>query len=121
MAIALLLCDDLLFSSRISGTARALALDLKTVRSAADLLALAEAEPPACVLLDLHQPGLDIAALVPNLKAAGNPFLVGYGSHVDAPTLKAARDAGCDLVLPRSKFVELLPEQLALWATSPKR
>lgn len=116
----LLLCDDLLFSSRITGVARSHGLDVKIARSPQDLLALAQAQVPACALLDLHVGALDISTLIPALKAAGNPFLVGYGSHVDAATLKAARDAGCDLVLPRSKFVELLPDQLPQWA-SPQR
>jgi len=41
--------------------------------------------------------------------------VVGYGSHVDADTLHAARVAGCDPVLPRSRFVEELPTALAGW------
>ena len=40
------------------------------------------------------------------------PTIIGYGSHVDTATLKAARDAGCDVVLPRSKFVEELAHLL---------
>src|SRR4051794_7036333 len=107
----LLLSDDLLFISRITGTARSLGLDIKSVRRAADVLAQA----PACVLVDLHNPGLDIVALVSNLKAAGNAYIVGYGSHVDTATLKAARAAGCDEVLPRSKFVEELATSLPKW------
>ena len=30
-------------------------------------------------------------------------------------TLKHARDVGCDLVLPRSKFVEDLPTEMPKW------
>jgi len=43
------------------------------------------------------------------------PRVVAYGSHVDAAGLKAARDAGCDVVLPRSAFVEQLPVKLREW------
>ncbi len=116
----LLLCDDLLFLSRIAGTARALGLDLQTARTPADLLARAQDQAPACVLIDLHQPGLDLAVLVPALKKCGSPFLVGYGSHVDCATLKMAREAGCDLVLPRSKFVEDLAQQMPQWWAGPE-
>jgi CheY-like chemotaxis protein len=112
---ALLLSDDLLFISRITGTARALGVDIKSARNMTELLALAAASPPTCVLLDLQNPGLDISATVQALKKTGSPRLIGYGSHVDAATLKAARDAGCDIVLPRSRFVEELPTQLAHW------
>jgi hypothetical protein len=48
-------------------------------------------------------------------RGAPIPRVVAYGSHVDAQGLAAARAAGCDLVLPRSKFVEELPTALALW------
>ena len=72
-------------------------------------------EPPACVILDLHNPGLDLATLLPALKTQGDPYVVGYGSHVDAATLAKAREAGCDLVLPRSKFVESLAVQMPVW------
>ena len=41
--------------------------------------------------------------------------MVGYGSHVEAATLRAARAAGCDPVWPRSKFVEELPRALPGW------
>ena len=43
------------------------------------------------------------------------PRMVAYGSHVDAAVLRAAREAGCDPVLPRSKFVEELPRALPEW------
>ena len=43
------------------------------------------------------------------------PRLVAYGSHVDAEALRAARAAGCDPVLPRSKFVDDLPAALPGW------
>jgi CheY-like chemotaxis protein len=114
-ATGLLLSDDLLFTSRITGTARSLGLEMKSARAAAELLALVKTQTPACVLIDLQNPGLDIAALVLHLKAAGHIYLVGYGSHVDTATLKAAREAGCDLVLPRSKFVEDLATELPGW------
>jgi CheY-like chemotaxis protein len=111
----LLLSDDLLFISRITGTARSLGIEIKPAHSAANLLAQANAQAPGCVLADLQNPGLDIAALVRDLKSAGNPYIVGYGSHVDTATLKAGREAGCDLVLPRSKFVEELATELPKW------
>ena len=35
------------------------------------------------------------------------PRVMGYGSHVEKELLQAARDAGCDPVLPRSQFVRI--------------
>lgn len=117
--IGYLLSDDLMFASRITATARSLGLIIKTARSSADVERLVEAEQPACVIIDLANPGLQVGDLLGKLHAMGpHPFIVAYGSHVDAATLKAARDAGCDLVLPRSKFVEELDKSLPQWFTS---
>jgi CheY-like chemotaxis protein len=115
-SLGLLLSDDLIFTSRITGTARDLGLTVKAARSSALLQELAGQQAPRCVLLDLSNPGLVVADLVKQLKAAAEPpLVVAYGSHVDTAALKAAREAGCDLVLPRSKFVEDLPKSLASW------
>ena len=69
------------------------------------------------MLIDLHNPGLDLPGLLRDLAdaSASMPRVVAYGSHVEAATLHAARTAGCDLVLPRSRFVEELPVALAEW------
>src|SRR4051794_35284536 len=104
--VGLLLSDDLLFASRITGTARGLGLTVKVARSVEALQTLARQEPPACVLADLSHPGFDAAALVNWLRDHCSPVprVVAYGSHVDTATLRNARQAGCDPVLPRSKF-----------------
>ena len=113
----LLLSDDLIFSSRILGTAREFSLSLKTARSMSILLRLAQEQRPTCILLDLGNPGLVLPELMTQLRATCSlmPRVLAYGSHVDAAALKAAREAGCDPVLPRSKFVEELPLRLADW------
>ncbi len=118
MSTGLLLSDDLLFKSRIIGTAKSLGLEIIAVSKAAELVARAQAEKPACVLIDLQNPGLDLVALVGSLKTEGNPNIVAYGSHVDTACLQAAREGGCDVVLPRSKFVDVLPSELPNWFRS---
>ena len=114
-ARGLLLCDDLIFTSRITGTAKALGLVVASARDVAGLLRMARQDPPTCVLLDLQHQQLDLVALLAELRSIGPTRVVGYGSHVDAATLHAARVAGCDPVLPRSRFVEELPTALAGW------
>lgn len=120
MPSGLLLCDDLIFVSRITGEARALGLTVRPARSLDQLLELARGEAPACVLIDLGFPGLVLSDLQDRLRAAcpTSPRLVAYGSHVDADSLRAARAAGCDPVLPRSKFVEELPSALPQWLSA---
>jgi DNA-binding NarL/FixJ family response regulator len=115
--IGLVLSDDMMFTSRITGTARALEVDVKAARSPDALLTLAGSERPGCVIVDLGHSGLDISNFIRQLRDTCSPMprIVAYGSHVDAAALRAAREAGCDVVLPRSKFVEELPHALRAW------
>src|SRR5262245_48731027 len=95
----LLLCDDLIFTSRVAGTGRDFGFAIRIAKTADALLALARQDPPACVIIDLHNPGLNITELVAAMKQLSpTPTVIGYGSHVDTATLKAARAAGCDRV-----------------------
>jgi CheY-like chemotaxis protein len=115
--LGLLLSDDLIFISRIVATAKAQGLNLKSARSAANLVALARQQRPGCVIVDLANPGLILPELLRELAEVCEPLprLVAYGSHVDTDTLRAARAAGCDPVWPRSKFVEELATALPEW------
>ncbi len=84
------------------------------------LNALIGQHSPSCIIVDLSNPGLRIADLIQSLRkiCSPTPRVVAYGSHVDTATLRAAREAGCDLVLPRSQFVEELPRALPGWMTA---
>jgi hypothetical protein len=56
------------------------------------------------VIVDLGRPGVvDVLGRV-------EARTVGFASHVDADTIAAAEAAGCDEVLPRSRFFRRLPE-----------
>jgi hypothetical protein len=112
--LCLVLSDDLLDASRVIGEGRAAGLAVLQCRDSGALM-LALERGPVLVVLDLHNPGLDAEALVPAIKAVG-ARVIGYGSHVDAARLKAARKAGCDEVLPRSAFFEGLEGKLRGWA-----
>jgi CheY-like chemotaxis protein len=117
----LVLSDDLVFVSRISATAQSVGLAVRQARTPAELVALARREAPGGVILDLQNPGLDLPALLADLRAAcpAMPRVTAYGSHVEAELLRAARGAGCDLVLPRSKFVKELDSNIASWLAAP--
>lgn len=117
MATGLLLSDDLIFTSRITGTARDLGLTVKAASTVDRLRSLARVEAPACVIVDLANPGLAIEELMKWLQENCHPVprVVAYGSHVDTETLRRGREAGCAPVLPRSKFVEELPSQMRAW------
>ena len=98
---------DLLFSSRITATARAANVPLSVVRNPAEL----PPTPARRLLVDLNLPGaLEAAAEWKRLTACP---VTGFVSHVDTDTISRARAAGLDQVLPRSRFVEILPDLLA--------
>ncbi len=113
----LLLSDDLIFASRIAGTARGLGLEVRQVRGPGPLADTAGKVGARCVIVDLAYPGLDLPALLRRLGEVCDPppRVVAYGSHVDAASLHAAREAGCRPTLPRSQFVEKLPHELPTW------
>jgi len=115
----LVLCDDLIFTSKVTATGRAAGLAVAVARTAEAAVRRAAAEPPACVLLDLHNDGLDLTRLLTELRAGcpTMPRVIGFGSHVNKELLDAARLAGCDLVMPRSLFRKLLEGSLVEWAT----
>jgi hypothetical protein len=88
---------DLMDRSRLAG------IEITFVASPAAL-----ADTPAdLVVVDLGRPGA-LEAL-PSITAR----VIGFGSHVDAELLAAAGAAGCDNVLPRSKFFARARELLA--------
>lgn len=115
--LGVLLCQDMLFTSRITGTAQDLGLLVKPVRTLQALTALLHPQPPSCIIVDLAHPELRISEFMDLVRTGCTPVprVVAYGSHVDTATLRAAREAGCAVVLPRSKFVEELPRALPEW------
>jgi CheY-like chemotaxis protein len=115
--VALLLCDDLMWVSRISSTGQALGYRILGAPSVEKLEALARREQPRWIILDLATSKSSAAEVVSRLRAASgaSPRFTAFGSHVDTATLQAARDAGCDPVLTRSQMAESLPELLKQW------
>jgi DNA-binding NarL/FixJ family response regulator len=99
----LVLVRDLIFATKIRGTAEALGTPVKMLR---DPATLAQHEGKL-LIVDLNLPGVIPAAA--QWQSHGDRRVVGFVSHVDAETIAAARAAGITQVLPRSKFVELLP------------
>lgn len=115
----LVLSDDLLFTSRLTTQAARRGIAVAVVSSVDKFAELVARHAPPCVVLDLHHPRLELESLLASLTPRP-PRVVGYGSHVDAPTLSAARAAGVDPVWPRSKFAEEAGEALAGWVQEPE-
>lgn len=123
MAKVFALVTDLFFATRIQDTARALGIPLETISSGSALLERCRAERPALVIVDLNATAAQPVETVAQLKADDGLRLVpvvAYLSHVQVDLERAAREAGCDMVLPRSKFTHQLPDLLRRHAGDAK-
>lgn len=107
--------DDLIFSVKISTAARALGTTVYFERDPARVLGSIRQRRPSLVILDLNGVKLRPLDVIAAMKA--DPELrtirtIGYVSHVDTPTIAAARAAGVDEILARSAFSDRLGEIL---------
>jgi DNA-binding NarL/FixJ family response regulator len=111
-ADVVLVSRDLIFISKITGTARALGFGVAVAGNAALVSKTIDDVKPKVILVDLAagEPG-KAEAIVSYRKAAGTEVpIVAFGSHVDIASLDAAREAGCREVMPRSRFTVELPD-----------
>ena len=97
MARIVAVVTDLMLASRVEGSLRAAGHEVTVAPALPEPL---EADAVVC---DLES--ADVAAIA----AAGVPAL-GFYSHVDVETKRAAEAAGLDLVVPRSRMARELPE-----------
>jgi CheY-like chemotaxis protein len=109
----LLLCNDLIFSTKILGTAKELGLSIASAPNAAAAERLIHPEL-RLLLVDLASPASTTSDDLRRLRAAlpADARLLAYGSHIDVDRLRLARSAGCDPVLARSEFSAKLTEIL---------
>ncbi|MCC7422408.1 MAG: hypothetical protein IT428_19180 [Planctomycetaceae bacterium] len=108
----LLLTSNLFFSSKVTGTAQALGLAVDAVMRTDQVAALVATGKYRCLFIDLGLPGLDIGKFIPSLPAERPIRRIAFGPHVETALFEAARAAGCDEVLPHSRFSGQLPELL---------
>jgi CheY-like chemotaxis protein len=108
--------SDMLFASKIRGTAEHLNVTVDFARSADALFDAAKTEVPALIILDLHDARLDPFALAARIKSDDQLRavpLVAFFSHVETELQSRAVQAGVEHVLPRSVFTRRLGEILS--------
>lgn len=102
-----ILSDDLIDCSKVIADARQRGESARQCRTLEQLEKMLSSPDLKRVVLDLHHPQLNIESLMSLIRNSTNPIhVIAYGSHVDAARLKAARAAGCDEVMPRSRFLK---------------
>lgn len=114
-SVALFVGRDLFFASKVTGTAAALGLRVEVVGDTDAAIERVKAGAYRCLFLDLADDGLNVPALLESLPVNSRPRVIAFGSHVATARLDAARAAGCDDVMPRSKFSATLPDLLHTW------
>ncbi|HEU4455874.1 MAG TPA: response regulator [Longimicrobium sp.] len=118
---AVALVADMMFASRVRGTATAVGVEAVTVTRAEKLVEETRRLRPRVVLIDIDARGVDVPALIARLKSdpeTRSVPVIAFGSHVNADALRAAREAGADRVLARSAFVRDLPALLGAESSS---
>ena len=108
--------SDMLFASKIRGTAEHLNVTVDFARTEAGLFDYAKTEVPSLFILDLHETRFDPVRLAARLKADERLRavpIVAFFSHVETELRRRALEAGVEHVLPRSVFTQRLGEILS--------
>jgi hypothetical protein len=99
VARILAIVADLLLASRVQESLRAAGHEVRVVQAL-----------PEAVDADVEAIVCDLDLADPAAVAALGPPALGFYSHVEAATRRAAEEAGVDLVVPRSRMSRELPE-----------
>ncbi|HVG21483.1 MAG TPA: response regulator [Blastocatellia bacterium] len=105
--------DDMFFAARINGAASAAGRQVERVRSREQMEQGMAANPPSLLIVDLNSERLDPLQTIEYFKsqpALSRVPIIGFVSHVQTDLIRRAQAAGCDYVLPRSAFTQLLSE-----------
>jgi hypothetical protein len=115
--IGILLCRDLIFTTKVQGTALSLGYDIAVIGDVSKAKKEIESLHPRLVLIDLTAGELSAPSAMSEYVALAGPeaWLVAFGPHVEALALADAKAAGCQVVLPRSKFAGDLPRLLQFY------
>jgi DNA-binding NarL/FixJ family response regulator len=92
---------------------------LATVRAAAFHLDNLRRQKPALIIFDLNTTSGNAVELIRQLKSDAELKeipVVAFFSHVQVELQRAAQEAGCDKILPRSQFTATLPQLLRQFA-----
>jgi hypothetical protein len=117
----LLLCRDLIFTSKITGTAADLGYRILVADDPKLVKSMIESHRPRIVFVDLTAGDLVAPAALTAYQRFAPPWtwFVAFGPHVEGRLLAEAKAAGCHVVLPRSRFAAKLPEFIRQYFCEP--
>jgi DNA-binding NtrC family response regulator len=99
---------DLMFSSNIEATLARSDCQVASIEDLPSLERELNRGDVDLVILDLHA-GVEAGAVVMLCMPYGIPVLA-FGRHTEPALLRSARESGCAEVVPRSTFVEQMPQ-----------
>lgn len=119
MASVVIVGTDLMFTAKVTGTARALGIEAATAATVDALVNKLESHNVRLVLVDMALPETVAAEAIRTAVAqASRPTTIAFYSHVQTALADAAKEAGASEVMPRSKLSSDLPEILNRYCKS---
>ena len=119
--LVLAVVDDLLFQSKIEAAALQAGVAVNVARDRHALLSGSDHPSWALTFIDLELIADDPLAVLTHVKQlAPSAPVIGFCSHGDVELQERARQAGCDVVMPRSAFVRELPQLLQPPSSAPR-
>ncbi len=113
---AILISKDLLFITKVKEVATASGARLTVAKSSEVLEQALEASPAGgVVMIDLEKTPLSLEVIHETVsKGVGRSWRVcGFFSHIHVESAQMARQYGFQEVMPRSRFVAVLPDLLS--------
>jgi PleD family two-component response regulator len=113
--------DDMFFASKIRQAAESAGVSLEIVKNAGGLIDTLTSSLPELIVIDLNSKKLKPLELVRDLKSSEKLKIVptlGYLPHVEEKLKEEAITAGCDIVMPRSRFSRELETILKKYGNS---
>lgn len=107
--------DDLMFLSKIMEATKALAVPLRSLKTAEKLIDACRQSGDAVVFLDLDDQRLDAISLARAIRSAEPKVaatIYAFVSHVNEDRIHAAGVGLFDQIFSRGQFVRVLPELL---------
>ena len=99
----LLISQDLMVGSRVSGAAESLGLRVDTIGEIPEALAAVADGGYECIIIDLTLTDLRVGDVIAGRPDTDPPRVIAFGAHVARARLQDAFDAGCEC-FTRGKF-----------------
>ncbi len=111
-----IIVDDMFFASKVTSAAEAAGRKVERLRSREQIENLTPPDLPQLVIIDLNSDRINPIEAIELLKSQRELEsipIVAFVSHVQIELIRRAQAAGCDFVLPRSAFTQMLAQIVA--------